>query len=263
MITKDYKNMVAPNEVPKEKKPIVIRYMMMGFLAGCVVSSFFWMIFIPAKNTSEKIEVEAFTHQFTEKNTNQDVALKSDKKAIIVTVPVVKNSDEIVTKRLKPTVDEKSLREEKKFDFYTELNKPQEVVVEKEPVKVIVGDTSLVEAKVLVKEKKLKVAAKQVKTLVKPVKPKIRVKPSQRQPVVESSGLYLLQVASYNRRSDAESMRHQLLRHGIQTHLQIAPINGKGVFYRLKTDAFSIEYINNLRKKLQSNGISPKVVRVK
>ena len=68
------------------------------------------------------------------------------------------------------------------------------------------------------------------------------------------AGTYVLQVGSFRKSSDAESLKAQLAMLGIQTNIQTATIDSGQTYHRVRTGSYTKADANSLRSRLKSNG---------
>jgi len=68
------------------------------------------------------------------------------------------------------------------------------------------------------------------------------------------AGTYVLQVGSFRKSSDAESLKAQLAMLGIQTNIQTATIDSGQTYHRVRTGSYTKADANALRSRLKSNG---------
>jgi cell division protein FtsN len=79
---------------------------------------------------------------------------------------------------------------------------------------------------------------------------------------VERPGVYVLQAGSYRNQADAERVRDQLARQGIDAKVQRVAVDAD-VWHRVRIGPVSkLEELNKLRKQLQAADVDALVIRV-
>jgi len=75
---------------------------------------------------------------------------------------------------------------------------------------------------------------------------------------------YLLQIASFKARPDAERLKGQLALLGVQTQIQQVTINGKDTYHRVRAGPFTgKDSVNKTRTLLKGKGLDPIAIKLK
>lgn len=78
------------------------------------------------------------------------------------------------------------------------------------------------------------------------------------------NGLYIIQVASYRKQSDADSQRAKLALLGIESRVEKVTIDNKDTFYRVRIGPEkSISRVHTTMARLEENGMQAMLVKVK
>jgi cell division protein FtsN len=84
------------------------------------------------------------------------------------------------------------------------------------------------------------------------------------QPAAGGKDSYLIQIASFKARSDADRLKAQLALMGVQAQIQQVTINGKDTYHRVRSGPYSgKEAVNKTRAMLKGKGLDSIAIKLK
>lgn len=147
-----------------------------------------------------------------------------------------------------PAQPTKAARQQPEFDFYSLLPE-EEVVVPSEEEPPAMALPSLPTASETPAESRVQAAVPSNE-------------PEASQPPTRS-GDYLLQLASFRRSADAETLKAELALQGVQTFIQRVTIGSGETYYRVRTASLDRDEAQALKERLAARGQDALMVRVR